>query len=126
MTWVYFLKTKRVEETLGVFQTFKAFVEKEANASILHFRSDNGTGEYNNQLFKDYLSANGISFEPSAPYTQNQNGVSERAIQTIVEKACSMLFDAKLSEGFWEEAVRTAVYLKNRSPTRAVVLMTPF
>jgi hypothetical protein len=31
-----------------------------------------------------------------------------------------MLFNAKLSEGFWEEAVRTAVYLKNQSPTKAV------
>ena len=126
MTWVYFLKTKNAQVVLYVFQTFKALVEKEANACILHFRCDNGTGEYNNQLFKNYLSENGISFEPSAPYTQNQNGTSERAIQTIVEKARSMLSDAKLSEGFWEEAVRTAVYLKNRSPTRAVVSMTPF
>jgi len=61
-----------------------------------------------------------MTFEPSAPYTQNQNGVSERAMRTIVEKARSMLLDAKLSEGFWEEAVHTAVYLKNRSPTKAV------
>jgi len=31
-----------------------------------------------------------------------------------------MLLKAKLSKGFWEEAVRTAVYLKNRSPSKAV------
>jgi hypothetical protein len=37
-----------------------------------------------------------------------------------------MLLNAGLSEGFWEEAVRTAVYLKNRSPTKAVDLVTPF
>jgi len=36
-----------------------------------------------------------------------------------------MLLNAKLSEGFWEEAVRTAVYLKNRSPTKAVESITP-
>src|ERR1700716_3971380 len=120
MTWVSFLKTKEKEEVLKSFKIFKAFVEKEANLSILRFRSDNGTGEYNNQLFKDYLLENGISFDPSAPYTQNQNGVSERAIRTITERARSMLSDAGLSEGFWEEAVHAAVYLKNRSPTRAV------
>ena len=120
MTWVYFLKTKSAVEVLQVFQLFKAFVEKEAGAPIRRFRCDNGTGEYNNHLFKDFLSTNGISFEPSAPYTQNQNGVSERAIRTIAEKARSMLLNAKLLEGFWEEAVRTAVYLKNRSPTKAV------
>jgi hypothetical protein len=100
MTWVYFLKTKGAEEVLQVFQIFKALVEKETNESILHFRCDNGIGEYNNKLFKDYLAANGISFGPSAPYTQSQNGVSERAIRMIVEMARTMLFDAKLSEGF--------------------------
>jgi hypothetical protein len=110
---------------LQIFEQFKALVEKEAEASIRRFRCDNGKGEYDNHLFKNFLSANGITFEPSAPYTQNQNGVSERAIRTISEKARSMLHNAGLSEGFWEEAVRTAVYLKNRSPTKAVD-STPF
>jgi len=69
MTWVYFLKSKASEEVLQIFQQFKAFVEKEADASIRRFRCDNGKGEYDN--FKDFLSANGITFEPSALYTQN-------------------------------------------------------
>ena len=126
MTWVYFLKTKSAEEVLPIFKAFKALVEKEADAPIRRFRCDNGTGEYNNHLFKDFLSMNGISFEPLALYTQNQNGVSERAIRTVVEKARSMLLNAKLSKGFWEEAVQTAVYLKNRSPTKALDSITPY
>jgi transposase InsO family protein len=85
---------------LRVFQQFKALVEKEADAPMRRFRSDNGTGEYNNHRFKDFLSTDGIRFEPLAPYTQNQNGVSERAIRTIIEKARSMLLHAKLSKGF--------------------------
>jgi len=108
-----------------VFEQFKALVEKEAKASICCFRCDNSTKEYNNQLFKDFLSTDGIALEPSALYTQNQNGVSERAIRTIVETARSMLLNAKLTDRFWEEAVRTVVYLKNRSPTKAVDT-TPF
>jgi hypothetical protein len=68
-TWVYFLKTKSAEEILKVFQQFKALVEKEANAPIRCFRSDNGTSEYNNHCFKDFLSTDGIRFEPLAPYT---------------------------------------------------------
>ena len=85
---------------LRAFQQFKALVEKEAETSICRFRCDNGTGEYSNRLFKDFLSTDGICFEPSAPYTQSQNGVSERAIRTIVEKARSILLNTKLSEGF--------------------------
>ena len=124
MTWVYFLKTKSAEEVLPIFKAFKAFVKKEADALIRRFRCNNGTGEYNNYLFRDFLSMNSISFELSAPYTQNQNSVSKRAIRTIVKKARSMLLNTKLSKGFWKEAVRTAVYLKNRSPTKALDSIT--
>lgn len=67
MTRVYFLKSKDAKEVLRVFQAFKVFVEKEANASNLHFRCDNGKGGYDTQLFENFLSANGISFEPSYP-----------------------------------------------------------
>ena len=37
-----------------------------------------------------------------------------------------MLVDAKMPHKFWAEALSTAVYLKNRSPTKAVKGMTPF
>ena len=37
-----------------------------------------------------------------------------------------MLSGAKLPKKFWAEALNTAVYLRNRSPTRAVQEVTPF
>ena len=42
------------------------------------------------------------------------------------ESVCSMLADAKLPHKFWAEALSTAAYLRNRSPTIAVEDMTPF
>lgn len=56
------------------------------------------------------------------------NGVSERMIRTITEKARSMISSAKLSKTFWGEAVLTATYLINRSPSRALqnIKKTPF
>ena len=62
----------------------------------------------------------GISYEPSAPYTQHQNGVSERKICSIMDKARTMLLEAQLPARFWAEEVNTAVYLLNRSPTIAL------
>ena len=105
MIWVYFLKSKGAAETLQTFQNFKVLVEKSGDHKIRRIRCDNGKGEYDNERFRGYLIENGITYEPSAPYTQNQNGVSERMIRTIVEKARSMLHDVKLGESFWEEAV---------------------
>ena len=126
MTWVHFLCTKGHQEVLGAFQELKAAVEKHSGRSILHLRCYNGRGEYSNQFFLNYLTMEGISYEPSVPYTQHQNGVSERKIRPIMEKARTMLLEAQLPARFWAEAVSTAVYLLNRSPTKAPNDITPF
>ena len=65
------------------------------------FRCDNGKVEYDNVIFQKILKEEGIMYEPSAPYTKNQNGVSERMNRTIMEKARSMLLEASLPESFW-------------------------
>ena len=98
MTWFYTLLTKTSDEIGRVFEEFCASAEKPAAyrkeraaatsndvevREIQRFRSDNGKGEYDNKQFRNVLRAKGISFEPSAPYTPHQNGVSERKIQTI-------------------------------------------
>ena len=80
MTWVYFLKIKNHKETLASFHTFKAIAEKSSEYSIHHFYCDKGYAKYDNEYFTDFLAKVGISYEPSAPYTQNQIGVSERKI----------------------------------------------
>ena len=121
-----FLKGKGHEESLEAFQMFKASAEKASGHSIRRFRCDNGRGEYDNQYFTDFLKVEGISYEPAAPYTQNQNGVSERKIRTVVERARTMLLEARLPERFWADAVATAVYILNRSPTKGLTGKTPF
>jgi len=126
MTWVYFLKTKSSIEINKIFRDFKALVENQTGLHIKRFRCDNGKGEYDNHTFRDFLSQSGISYEPSAPYTQHQNGVSERKIRTLVEKARSMLCDSQLGLSYWAEAISTAAYLCNRSPTRSLEGKTPF
>ena len=80
LAWVYFLKHKNSVEVLQAFKEFKAAAENQCGFSIKRFRCDNGLVEYDNSEFQTLLKADGISYEPSTPYTQNQNGVSERAI----------------------------------------------
>ena len=62
----------------------------------------------------------------TVPHTPQQNGVTERKNITLVECARSMLKGKNLSNGFWVEVVRIAVYLKNRSPIRSLEFKTPF
>ena len=54
----------------------------------------------------------GIKRELTAPGNPTQNGVAERMNRTINERALSMLSNAGLTQGFWDEAMVTAVHLK--------------
>ena len=51
--------------------------------------------------------------------------MAERLNRTLVESVRSMIRDAQLPHKFWAEALSTAVFLRNRSPTSAVPGMTP-
>jgi transposase InsO family protein len=122
-TWVYCLKRK--SEVFQKFREWKVCVEKESGHVLKSLRTDNG-GEYTSKQFRDYLLSEGIRHELTIPKTPEQNGVAERMNRTLVETVRSMLFDARLPKRFWAECLSTAVYLRNRSPSKAVVGMTPF
>ena len=68
----------------------------------------------------------GIRHELTVPKSPQQNGVAERLNRTLVETTRSMLAGSGLPQKLWAETLSTAVYLRNRSPTKAVDRMTPF
>ena len=72
------------------------------------------------------MKSEGIRHERTVPKTPEQNGVAEQMNRTLVETMQSMLIYAKLPHAFWAEAISTAVYLRNRSPTKVLKDMTPF
>lgn len=121
-TFGYFLKNK--DEVNNVSQNFKALVENQTSETIKILRTDNGR-EFVIRDLDDFLKMNDIRHYTNAPNTSEQNGVAERANRTVVEKARCMLQDSKLSKKFWEYAIQTAIYLKNRSPSKAIPGMTP-
>uniref|UniRef100_A0A2N9J1S8 Integrase catalytic domain-containing protein n=1 Tax=Fagus sylvatica TaxID=28930 RepID=A0A2N9J1S8_FAGSY len=112
--WVYVLKTK--DQVFQLFKKFHAMVEREKEKSLKCLRTDNG-GEYTSNEFENYCSEYGIRHEKTVPSTPEHNSVAERINRTIVEKVRCMLRMAKLPKSFWAEAVQTAWYLINRSPS---------
>ena len=115
----YLLVTKSASEIQAKFEVYKAWVEAQG-FRIQRFRSDNGTGEYQNSAFLQTLAISGITFEPAPPYTQHKNGVAERMIQTLNNKARCLLLDAELPPKFWGEAIKTSVYIHRRTPTSSL------
>ena len=91
-------------------------VKRETGNPLKRLRIDNG-GEYISREFKEYCSKHRIKHEKTVLGIPQHNNVVERMNQTIVEKVRCMLKLAKLPKSFWGEAVNTAVYLINRSPS---------
>lgn len=123
MSWVFFLQSK--SQALECFKKFKKQAEVQSECILKVLRSDRG-GEYLSKEFTEFCEGHGVRRELSAPYTPQQNGVAERKNRSVIETARSMLRSKGLPNNFWAEAVSTAVYLLNLSPTRALKNMTPF
>ena len=121
--WVYVLKHKN--EVMGKFQEWKNLVENQLEFKVKSIRTDCG-GEYISTAFEHLLKSNGIRHEKSIPKTPEQNGVSERMNLTLMDKVRSMIYDSGVPKKFWAEALSTAVFIRNRCPTRSINLKTPF
>ncbi|KAK8921677.1 hypothetical protein KSP39_PZI020061 [Platanthera zijinensis] len=121
--WIYFLKHK--SDSFETFQIFKALVEKQFERSIKILRTDRG-GEFISNEFTSYCSKEGIRRELTASRSPQQNGVVERRNRTIIEMARTMLLSKSMPKEFWAEAAHTAVYILNRSPTKALIKQTPY
>lgn len=120
---VYFIKHK--SDVLDMFKVYCSLVKNKFGRGIKYLHVDNGK-EYCNREFEEFLSREGIELETTAPYTPEQNGRAERDNRTIVESARSMIHGAGVSTKLWAEAVNTAVYILNRTPSSQTPNSTPF
>ena len=120
--WVYFLKSK--DQVFEKFLDWKAMVERSTGRKLKAIRTDNG-GEFTSKELETHLTAEGVRHELTVPKNPEQNGVAERMNRALVETSRSILVNANLPHKFWAEALSTATYLRNRSPTTAVCGMTP-
>ncbi|KAL2465214.1 Retrovirus-related Pol polyprotein from transposon TNT 1-94 [Abeliophyllum distichum] len=60
------------------------------------------------------------------PYTPQQNGVAERMDRTLIDKVRCMMLSSGVPKSFWSEAVMTACYLTNLTPSAALNGDTPY
>ena len=70
--------------------------------------------------FAKLLESRGICAQYTMPGTPQQNGVAERRNRTLIEMVRSMLSNCSLPLSLWIYALRTATYVLNRVPSKAV------
>lgn len=121
--YVYLIKQK--SNVFEILKEFLPLVKNVTGNNMKHFRSDNGGEFINNDVMK-LLSTNGVVFERITANTPEQNGFIERDNRTIQESARTMLIASGLEKMLWPEAIRTAVYILNRSCSSRNSTTTPF
>ena len=121
-TTVYFLHTK--DEAFDSYRVYEAWLSTQYKVRIKCLNSDRG-GEYMSKEFSDHLKKAGTTRRLTVHDTPEHNGVAERGNRTNLEIARAMMHDSGLPKSLWAEAISHAVYLRNRTWTRAIGNSTP-
>jgi hypothetical protein len=126
----YIYPIKERSEDLDKFKIFKAEVENQHDLKIKIVRSDHG-GEYYGRHtpygqvpgpFAKFLMEQGIVAQYSMPGEPLQNGVAERRNCTLMDMVRSMISYSTLPVSLWMEALKTAIHILNRVPSRVPLL----
>jgi transposase InsO family protein len=113
------------------YENFKAYKDYEARlwtqkkVHIKKLFSDRG-GEYLSKEFSDHLAQAGTVRNLTVHDMPEHNGIAERLNRTLLEKVRAILHASQLPKFLWGEAVKHAVYLKNRTSTKALDGKTPY
>ena len=123
--FVYLIRSK--SEVAGLLKEFKvmaerhfaqpegmgALVEADGAFKMAGMRSDGERVNVNKEV-KEWCAQNGIRHEKSAPYSQWQNGVAERAIKTAWEGSEAMRKAAGAPRRYWPYSLMAFVHVRGR------------
>ncbi|KJZ68647.1 hypothetical protein HIM_10513 [Hirsutella minnesotensis 3608] len=112
-SWDYYLQDRRSETIVSTLNSAFKYLSYQLNFVIKAVECDNELTDRKHDVQR-WLEGQQIRVEPSAPYTQSQNGGAERSGGVIKEKARAMT--GKLPHQLWREICKAAVYLNNRTP----------
>ncbi|CAI7734095.1 unnamed protein product [Closterium sp. NIES-54] len=99
-------------DVLWEFQKWLVLVERRTKKSVLMLRSDWG-GEFLWKEFTDFVDGKGIVHDLMCPYTQQQNGMAEREMRTVVESVWTMLVHMGVQHHWWHLSLGQAVWVRN-------------
>ena len=122
MTWVSLLIKK--SDVCLAFQNFHKMTHTQYQKQIRVWQSDNGT-EFIDASLGNFLSNHGIRHQTSCTYAPQQNGLAERKNRQLLEVVRASLFGMNMPRFYWGEAVKSAAYLINRTPSRVIDFQTP-
>eukprot|EP01034_Spumella_vulgaris_P047497 gene47497-biopygen34856 len=113
--WSYPCRLKGEDTLFKILEHFFSLALLYRDYSVKILRCDDDTVE-NSELITRYVAGMGIKMHVSSPHVPSQNGQIERAMQTVLDKARTLLIAGGAPRKFWDYAIHMAVYLIMRTP----------
>jgi transposase InsO family protein len=104
-------------DAVNALRNWLPWAERVADRKLKCLRSDNAR-ELKFGEMQQFLDGLGVERQFSQAYEHEQNGKVERANRTIMDKARSMLIDSQLEKQYWRDALTSAVFVANRTPSK--------
>jgi hypothetical protein len=105
------------DEAFNAYKKYEKLLETQFGVKIKYLHTDRG-GEFLSKEFTAHLEAAGTMRNLTVHDTPEHNGIAERLNRTLLERVRAMLHAKDLPKNLWGMAVRHAVWLKNRTPTK--------
>jgi len=112
-------------ETFESYKTYEAWLQTQHDTQVKHLRSDRG-GEYLSDEFSQHLKTRGTEQKLTTHDMPQHNRVAEQLNQTLVKRVRAVLHTSGLLKNLWGEAIKHAVYVKNRTATSALDGKMPY
>ncbi len=112
---------KQKSEWLKSFKAFYNLVRTYIGLDRLieRLQSDYGS-EIQRRKVDKWLTKQGITFEPFAPYPQEENRVSERTRRTIMDMVRATILEGGIDDTLWPEIILAMTHIKNLRPTQGL------
>ena len=116
-TVLYFQAKK--SQTIDSYKRNEALIKTQTENCIKVAHSDRG-GEFLSDDLTWHQDMRGTKRELTVHDSPQQNGVAECGMRTRAERARALLLASGLPRFLWEEAMKHATWLQNRTPARAI------
>jgi hypothetical protein len=114
---------KHKDEISAEVIKFCKFIYTQYGIKIKRWLSDGGT-EFN--IARNYCKSEGMAWDLTQAYASNINGSAKKIGNDIIRKGFAILHDSGLKKSLWGLCIKTASYLRNKSPNASLDSKIPY